>query len=125
MKKILLSALAVAAVAGAALPAAAQAWDPGPVRADYGDRGSWDYDRADRLAWRIDRGERDGSLNRWEARRLRSELNDIRSLQYRYMRDGWMNGWRRADLDRRYEALSQRIRWEKRDGDYRPGPYYR
>ena len=85
----------------------------------------WDYDRADRLAWRIDRGERDGSLNRWEARRLRSELNDIRSLQYRYMRDGWMNGWRRADLDRRYEALSQRIRWEKRDGDYRPGPYYR
>lgn len=127
MKTILLSALAVAAVAGAALPASAQSWD-------YRDRGGWDQpdrghwdngpDRGQRLAWRIDQSERDGMLNRWEARRLRWELRSVQDLQYRYMRDG-MQGWERADLDRRYDSLSQRLRYARGDGDYGPPPYYR
>lgn len=122
MKKILLSIAAVSAVAAAALPAAAMAQSYRPD-----DRGGWDNggDRIERLDRRIDRGLRDGSLSRREAWRLKDDLRETARLQYRYSRDG-MNGWERADLDRRFDRISAQIHYERQDRDYGygygPGP---
>jgi hypothetical protein len=70
--------------------------------------------RMAQLDRRIDRGVRDGSLSRREAYRLRSEFQQIARLQARYRADG-LNGWERADLDRRFDILSNEIRAERHD----------
>lgn len=79
-------------------------------------RGGWVSidQRMDQLDRRIDRGVRDGSLNRREAWRLRSEFNDLARLQARYRADG-LSRWERADLDRRFDILSDEIRAERHD----------
>jgi Ni/Co efflux regulator RcnB len=86
------------------------------------------YDRDDRHAWmpinerqrqldhRIDVGMRNGQLTRQEAYRLRGEFRRIAYLENRYRRDG-LSGRERADLDRRFDALSAQIRYERRDGE--------
>jgi len=103
-------AIAVAAGLLTATAAAAQPW--APIR-----------DRQDRLEMRIDRGIRDGSLTRREATRLRQDLRQLAFLEDRYRRDG-LSGWERADLDRRFDALSNRIFAERRDGQNRYGYGY-
>jgi hypothetical protein len=70
--------------------------------------------RLAQLDRRIDRGARDGSLSRREAYRLRGEFQQIVRLQARYRADG-LNGWERADLDRRFDILSNQIRAERND----------
>jgi hypothetical protein len=70
--------------------------------------------RMAQLDRRIDRGVRDGTLNRREAYRLRTEFQQIVRLQARYRADG-LNGWERADLDRRFDILSNQIRAERHD----------
>jgi hypothetical protein len=70
--------------------------------------------RMAQLDRRIDRGVRDGTLSRREAYRLRSEFQQIARLQARYRADG-LNGWERADLDRRFDILSNQIRAERHD----------
>jgi hypothetical protein len=72
------------------------------------------------LDHRIDQGVRNGSLNRREARRLRTEFNQIARLEARYRSNG-LNGWERADLDRRFDGLSARIRGERHDNQYGSG----
>jgi hypothetical protein len=57
---------------------------------------------------------RDGTLSRREAYRLRSEFQQIARLQARYRADG-LSGWERADLDRRFDILSNEIRAERHD----------
>ena len=60
------------------------------------------------LEARIDAGERDSSLTRMEAARLRSDLNSLKGLERIYNRGG-LNVRERADLSRRFDNLSARV----------------
>jgi len=132
MKKFLIPALALAA-ASVAVPAMAQSYGPrhhddrgGRYEQDRG--GRWDNDRGDgwqnifqrkyQLDRRIDRGERNGSLSRREATRLRFDLDALVYLERSYMRGG-LSYRERAELDRRYDRLSFQVREERRDRDDR------
>jgi hypothetical protein len=132
------AAAAVAgAVAGVILGANGQPAAPPPAFGDqrYGDprydyryqQGWWGYghrpgewvrirDRADWLDMRIDRAVREGRLDRRTSRDLRRELGFIEDQEDRYMRDGHLGPRERADLDRRFDDLSQRIRFESGPG---------
>lgn len=72
--------------------------------------------RQARLDQRIDQGLRSGKLTRREANSLRAEFNTVARLETRYRANGLSN-WERSDLDRRFDALSARLRWERTDGD--------
>ncbi|PCG13638.1 MULTISPECIES: hypothetical protein [Sphingomonas] len=71
--------------------------------------------RQARLDARIDQGIRSGALTRGEAMRLRGEFRQISALEYRYRRSGGLSAGERRDLDRRFDALSARIRYDKHD----------
>ncbi len=103
MKSFLAMAAAVGALAIAA-PAAAQSY------------GGWQpiNQRQAQLDHRIDQGVRNGQLTRREAASLRAEFNQIARIEASYRRDGLSN-WERADLDRRFDNLAQRVRFERRD----------
>lgn len=104
MKKLLAIAVAAGALAIAA-PASAQMWQS-------------INQRQAQLDARIDAGVRDGSLTRQEAFRVRGEFNDLLRLEARYRADGLSFG-ERADLDRRFDALSQEIRFQRHDDQTR------
>jgi len=115
MKKILISVLAVSALSAAAVPAMAAPWQNINQRQAMLDN-------------RIDQGVRNRSLTRNEAVRLRAEFNTIVRLESQYRRTGGLQGWERNDLDRRFNALSAKIRYERHDRDDRrdgPGDRYR
>lgn len=125
MKKIVLAVAAASALA-AAVPAVAQPYG-GPDRYDrYERQGGWTNinQRQAQLDRRIDQGLRRGDLTRGEANRLRGEFHSLTRLEYRYRANG-LSQWERADLDRRFDALASRIRWERRDNDYSYGYGYR
>ncbi|WP_269716075.1 hypothetical protein [Caulobacter sp. NIBR2454] len=103
MKKILLSIVAVSALAATTVPAMAQSWQSINNRQANLDR-------------RIDQGVRNGQITRSEAYRLRAEFRDLNRLENRYRRGG-LNNWERADLDRRFDRLAAAVRYERRDGD--------
>lgn len=112
--KALLAAAAMAAIAVVAAPTASAQ--------HYGAPGYWSSinERQDNLDRRIDQGVRNGSLTRREAALLRDELYELERLEARYRRsDGRLTAWERADLDRRFDALSARIRFEVADANYR------
>lgn len=131
MKKTLtiLAATAASVLALSAGAASAQGWNSNnqrpavDARYDHGgewrdSRGGWMNinQRQAKLDRRIDQGIRNGSITRSEAGRLRGEFRNIARLESRYRNNGLSN-WERADLDRRFDALSARIRWERNDGD--------
>jgi len=101
MKKFLVVAAAIGALAVAA-PASAQSWQS-------------INQRQANLDQRIDTGVRNGSLTRNEATRLRSEFRDLTQLEGRYRASNGLSLSERRDLDRRFDALSARIRIERRD----------
>lgn len=101
MKKFLAMAVAASALAVAA-PASAQVWQS-------------INQRQANLEARIDAGVRNGSLTRSEAVRLRAEFNDLARLEARYRASNGLSRAERADLDRRFDALSARIRYERND----------
>lgn len=103
MKKILIPIVAVSALAAATVPAVASAQSINQ--------------RQDMLERRIDMGQRNGSLSRSEAYRLRAQLRDTARLERDYRRGG-LSGWERADLDRRFDRISAQIRYERHDRDY-------
>ena len=115
MKKFLIPLLAATTLAGAALPAAAAPW----MNINQ---------RQAQLDHRIDVGVRNGSLTRREAMNLRAEFRGIANLEMRYRRTGGLQTWERRDLDRRFDILSAKIRYERHDRDDRgrpgPGPAY-
>ena len=123
MKKVLLSLAAVAAVS-AALPAAAQPYGHAYGQRGYDQRGydqrSWTpiEVRLERLHDRIQRGVQNGRLTRREAQGLRMEFRDLVQRERVYGRDG-LSWQERADLEARFDRLSARIRWERRDDDRR------
>jgi len=67
---------------------------------------------------RIDQGIRSGSLDRREAGRLRAEFRQLNQLEYRYRANG-LSASERRDLNRRFDALSARVRFEKHDRQHR------
>jgi len=107
MKKLLAMAVAASALAVAA-PASAQAWQS-------------INQRQSNLDARIDAGVRSGDLTRAEAVRLRAEFRDLARLEARYRASYGLSLAERRDLDRRFDALSQRIRYERRDRQDRDG----
>ncbi|WP_343518699.1 hypothetical protein [Sphingomonas sp.] len=104
MKKIAIL-IAGLGVAAATIPAASA------------QQGWWGINqRQAQLDRRIDQGIRRGQLTRSEAMRLRSEFRGIVNLEYRYRRSGGgLNMAERRDLDRRFDMLARKIRWERRD----------
>lgn len=122
-KKALIPVLALVA-ASIAVPAAAQNYGhrPTPSRppAYQQQAPSWQAisQRKFQLERRIDQGERNRSLSRREASRLRSELNSLVRLERDYMRGG-LSARERRDLDQRYDRLSRQVRAERNDRDNR------
>lgn len=110
MKK-LLTAAAIVATLGAALPAAAQTWN-----GVYGGG----FNNSQGIEARIDRGVRNGQLSPSEARSLTRQLEDVRRLEWQYRRNG-LNDREAREIDRRYGALESRVRFELRDRDNRFG----
>lgn len=75
--------------------------------------------RQARLDQRIDQGIRSGKLDRREAVRLRTDSRQLVRLEERYRRSGGLSAGERQDLNRRFDALSARVRWDKHDRRYR------
>ncbi|GAA4216526.1 hypothetical protein GCM10022253_13070 [Sphingomonas endophytica] len=71
--------------------------------------------RQERLDQRIDQGIRNGKLDRREATRLRRDSRQLAQLETRYRRSGGLSNRERQDLNRRFDALSARVRWDKHD----------
>ena len=94
-------AAAASALTVAAAPASAQNWVP-------------INQRQANLEARIDAGVRSGDLTRVEARELRAALSDLDAREARYRVDGLSPG-ERDDLNRRFDALSARIRYDRHD----------
>ena len=131
MKRIALTVLAAATVV-AAIPATASAQNYG-----QNTRGPTPYtqyrpntppvwqninQRQRELDRRIDLGVRMGRISRREATALRTEFRGIARLEQTYRRGG-LTFRERADLDRRFDRLSMKIRIEANDRDTRrPGP---
>ncbi len=100
--------LASLGIATAAVPGIASAAPFGAVN-----------DREQAIGMRIDQGLRSGALNRNEAFRLKSQLRDIVQLQYRYARSGGgIDRREAADLNRRYDSLSAKVKFQKNDRDH-------
>lgn len=117
MKKILISMIAVSALAATTVPAMAQGY--GPNRAPAYGQSNWQNINARQamLDRRIDMGVRNHTITRAEALRLRAQFNQIARLEVSYRRGG-LTAWERNDLDRRFDRLSAQIRVESRDRDY-------
>ena len=120
MKRIALSIMAAATVV-TALPvaAAAQGYGPRPYSSQPQQWQSINQRQAElerRINWAVQRGQ----LTRREAQRIRSDFRVIsqREADYRRSRPGLTLAERR-DLDRRFDILSARIRYEARDNDRR------
>ncbi|KTF68137.1 hypothetical protein ACNFJ7_16000 [Sphingomonas sp. HT-1] len=113
MKKFMLL-IAGLGVAAAAVPASAA-----PAF-----QGGWQNinARQDRLEQRINQGIRSGALSRREATRIRNEYRGLVRLEARYRasRPG-LTMQERRDLDRRYDVLSAKVRYEKQDRNRRRG----
>ena len=94
------------------------------IRYERNDRDGWNNhgarmtidQRQANLDRRIDRGVRTGKITRAEAYRLRADFATLARLESRY-RAGGLSNWERADLDRRFDTLSARIRVEANDYD--------
>ncbi len=72
--------------------------------------------RQQMLDQRIDRGIRNGALSRREATALRGEFRALNQLEQRYRRTGGgLSVGERRDLDRRFDVLSTKIRYERHD----------
>ena len=66
---------------------------------------------------RIDRGVANGTLTADEAADLRDDFDAIAATEARYRLDG-LSPTERADLDRRFDDLADRIHWERADREY-------
>lgn len=104
MRRTLLSLLAASTIAaGVPAVASAQTWMNMQQR-EY------------QLDQQIDAGMRSGQLTASEGSRLRVEFQDLARLEDQYMRNG-LTASERADLDRRYDLLADRIQYDRRDSE--------
>ena len=109
-----LAATTAAVALGAALPAAAQSHRHAPVYESRHDGWQSINQRKYNLDRRIDQGVHTRQLSVREASRLKNELNSLVRLERTYRHDG-LSRRERMELDRRYDALSAKVRYERRD----------
>jgi hypothetical protein len=96
-------AAAALAVVGPAATASAAAWQSIDQRQAH-------------LFQRINQGVRHGGITRAEARRLHNRYWSLARLETRYRRSGHgLSSWERRDLNRRFDALSRSIRYQRHD----------
>ena len=130
IRKALLSTLAATAVM-TATPALAQqvtfsfgVGSPGYSQG-YGYNRGYGYDRgygndlqyrAERLAHQINRVAYNGRISRGEAQRLSWEMQQYRSLEWRYARDGHLSQREYAALSYRLDRIQAMLRMDRRDG---------
>ena len=108
MKKVLCALAMVAAAA--------------PAFADRRNHADGIDERQHRLEQRIDQGRRSGELTRHEHGRLTHELRLIARDERAFRADGHLSRREWQNLNARLDGLSQRVAFEKRDGERR-GPY--
>jgi hypothetical protein len=107
MTRVLMSLAASAVVLATPLAASAAPWQS-------------INQRQANLERRIDQGVRSGELNRREAARVRGQFRDLARLEAHYRRTGHgLSYSERADLDRRFDRLSERIYAQKHDAQQR------
>jgi hypothetical protein len=114
MKKMILTLATAASLAGAGVA--------------VGQTGYGEIDRRQAvLEQRIEQGADSGRLNREEVWRARRTLTAFERAEQRYMRDGYLSRYERADLDRRLDMLTNQIRsdWADNDGPRDEGRYGR
>src|SRR5687768_13036180 len=112
MKTLIAALAAVTTVTAFAAPAAAQSYDRHDGRHDNGryeqtrpHRGGYNLnERQEQLNRRIEIGARRGLITRREATNLREQSYEIARIEARYRYNG-LDGWERADLDRRFDRL--------------------
>jgi hypothetical protein len=117
MKRLVIAGLAAVTLA-APFAGAAQAQHRGYIQAPP----YWDpiERRIAQLDQRIERGLYRGHLTRREAYFLRRDLQGLIQLERQYQYSGYGLSYReRADLDYRFNALAQRVRFERRDPERR------
>lgn len=76
-------------------------------------------DRQARINARIEQGLQDGTLTRREARQLGRRLAYTEAKERAFEADGRLDRRERAELQRDLYDLSQRLRFERRDGERR------
>ena len=104
MKRMILSLAATSAL----LVAAPLVADAAPWQSVNG--------RQANLEQRINQGVRSGELTRSEAARVRDRFHQIARLEARYRRSGGrLTAYERADLDRRFDRLSEMVYAQKHD----------
>lgn len=138
MKKFLIAAAGLSAIAAAA-PAAAQyhngyqqvPYGYGQQQYGYGQQyGYNNYDqqglvrsyliRADQLRRHVERLDQRNRISNSEARRLRAAAIDLQNRTRSYASNG-LNSRERYDLDRRFAQLQRAARLERMDGNNRWG----
>ena len=68
---------------------------------------------------RIEWGFHNGSITRWEFRRLMAEQHDIENMKRAFVGDGFLTDNERFELNRRLDFARQHIRWEATDYERR------
>ena len=117
MKRLVIAGLAAVTLA-APFAGAAQAQSRGYIQAPA----SWQpiERRIAQIDTRFDRGVQRGDLTRREATQLRRDLTSLVRLERQYTLSGRGLDYReQADLNRRFDVLAQRVRFERRDGEDR------
>lgn len=71
--------------------------------------------RAERLAQQINRVAYNGRISRGEAQRLSWEMQQYRSLEWRYARDGRLTQREYAALSHRLDRIQAMLRVDRRD----------
>jgi hypothetical protein len=126
MKKVIFASLAaLAALSAAPAFAAPGDFDRGRDNGFRDGRGDNVRDELFRLEERIDRNVRNGSLSWREARMLKDDVREVRSMQARFWRTGGLDRRERAILDRRIDNLRNAVWRESNDRGGRYGGGWR
>ena len=133
MRKFLVAAAVATTALTAAAPAAAQYYPaPPPYQQPGYGYGYGQYNRGltrayqvriDRLQLAIKRMDNRDRISEREARSLKAEARWVEQRIRAFSHNG-LNGRERRDLDQRLARLEQRLRYELRDGNGRPGGNY-
>lgn len=129
--KSIISTLAAAAVLAVAAPAhadnfrvnvtvqPAHRWQHAPVyRHPFAGLQEINMRQA-RQRERIEMGLHNGTITRWEFRRLMAEQHDIQAMERAFVADGFLSDRERFELNRRLDFARQHIRWEASDFERR------
>ena len=95
---------------------------PVQYHADYArweDRSASINEREAQIRARIQRGLNDGSITRWEARRLYRDLGNIEAKERAFRSDGRLSGREFAELNRDLDRLALNVREQRHDQDRR------